>query len=153
MPPLPVPQAETRTSRSVLQPPPADWASATRASPSRTAAASPTSSPASAGSETGSETGTERQWRERAQAAERRIGALEDALVSRPGIEQAKGTLMVVFGIEADTAFETLVWVSQQANVKLVKIAEQFITQAPAIDFNDPGTGERITQLLAHLAR
>lgn len=46
---------------------------------------------------------------------------------SRAAIEQAKGMLMVVYGIDAEAAFDLLRWRSQQANVKLRLLAEQVV--------------------------
>jgi hypothetical protein len=59
--------------------------------------------------------------------------ALQDQLTAavarfaetRSVIEQAKGMLMVVYGIDAPTAFEMLKWRSQHTNVKLRLVAEQ----------------------------
>jgi PAS domain S-box-containing protein len=48
---------------------------------------------------------------------------------SRSGIEQTKGMLMLVYGIDEPTAFELLKWRSQQANVKLRVLAEQVATE------------------------
>ena len=42
----------------------------------------------------------------------------------RSGIEQTKGMLMLVYGIDEATAFELLKWRSQEANVKLRTLAE-----------------------------
>ncbi|OBH12124.1 PAS and ANTAR domain-containing protein [Mycobacterium sp. E1747] len=44
---------------------------------------------------------------------------------NRAGIEQAKGMLMLVYGISASAAFELLKWLSQEANIKLRLLAEQ----------------------------
>jgi hypothetical protein len=44
---------------------------------------------------------------------------------SRAVIEQAKGMLMGVYGICADSAFDLLKWRSQEGNVKLRLVAEQ----------------------------
>jgi hypothetical protein len=46
----------------------------------------------------------------------------------RSGIEQTKGMLMLVYGIDEPTAFELLKWRSQEANVKLRLLAEQVAT-------------------------
>jgi PAS domain S-box-containing protein len=51
---------------------------------------------------------------------------------NRAAIEQAKGMLMVVYGITADAAFELLRWRSQDANVKLRRLAEQVVRHRPA---------------------
>ncbi len=44
---------------------------------------------------------------------------------NRAGIEQAKGMLMLVYGISDSAAFELLKWLSQEANIKLRPLAEQ----------------------------
>ena len=43
----------------------------------------------------------------------------------RAVIEQAKGMLMIVYGIDAEAAFGILRWQSQQHNVKLRLVAER----------------------------
>ncbi|OBG67187.1 MULTISPECIES: PAS and ANTAR domain-containing protein [unclassified Mycobacterium] len=53
---------------------------------------------------------------------------------NRAGIEQAKGMLMLVYGIDANAAFELLKWLSQEANIKLRPLAEQI-----AEDFRGAG--------------
>lgn len=53
---------------------------------------------------------------------------------NRSVIEQAKGMLMNIYGIDADAAFELLRWRSQETNIKLRLVAEQiahdFVTLA-----------------------
>jgi hypothetical protein len=44
---------------------------------------------------------------------------------SRAAIEQAKGMLMLIYGIDDAAAFNLLKWLSQEANVKLRLLAEQ----------------------------
>ncbi|WP_338131816.1 ANTAR domain-containing protein [Rhodococcus qingshengii] len=46
---------------------------------------------------------------------------------SRADIEQAKGMLMLAYGISADRAFDILVWCSQQSNAKVRGVAESFL--------------------------
>lgn len=46
---------------------------------------------------------------------------------NRATIEQAKGMLMVVYGIDADAAFDLLRWRSQEGNVKLRVLAERVV--------------------------
>lgn len=66
----------------------------------------------------------------------------EDALTAklaeitglRAGIEQAKGMLMLIYGFSDSAAFDLLRWLSQEANVKLRRLAEQ-ITE----DFRELG--------------
>ncbi len=57
---------------------------------------------------------------------------------SRSAIDQTKGMLMLVYGIDEPTAFELLKWRSQEANVKLRALAEQVAT-----DFRELSRGER----------
>jgi ANTAR domain-containing protein len=55
-----------------------------------------------------------------------RISAEVREIVDRRAvIEQAKGMLMFIYGIDADTAFGILRWQSQQHNVKLRLVAER----------------------------
>lgn len=49
---------------------------------------------------------------------------LRQALTSQPVIDQAKGALMVRYGIDADRAFQTLARWSQHTNTKVRTIAE-----------------------------
>ena len=51
--------------------------------------------------------------------------AVAEIAENRAVIDQAKGMLMVVYGITADAAFELLRWRSQEANVKVRLLAEQ----------------------------
>jgi hypothetical protein len=44
---------------------------------------------------------------------------------SRAAIEQTKGMLMLIYGINEEVAFNLLRWLSQEANVKLRLLAEQ----------------------------
>ncbi|ORB74350.1 PAS and ANTAR domain-containing protein [Mycobacterium scrofulaceum] len=69
------------------------------------------------------------------QADEEAVSArLAEISGNRAGIEQAKGMLMLVYGISEDAAFELLKWLSQEANIKLRPLAEQI-----AEDFRDAG--------------
>ncbi|GAB2655998.1 PAS and ANTAR domain-containing protein [Prescottella soli] len=66
---------------------------------------------------------------------------------SRTVIEQAKGALMVIYGISADHAFDVLTWKSQQSNVKLRVVAEELVAALPTaldIPFDVRGTFDRI---------
>ena len=53
---------------------------------------------------------------------------LREALTSRAVIDQAKGVLMVVHSIDADSAFSLLVGQSQRENVKLRDLAARLVT-------------------------
>ncbi|WP_254922902.1 ANTAR domain-containing protein [Rhodococcus sp. OK302] len=54
---------------------------------------------------------------------------VSEIAISRSVIEQAKGMLMVVYGVPADRAFDIVVWRSQETNTKLKTVAEQLITR------------------------
>jgi hypothetical protein len=56
-------------------------------------------------------------------------------------IEQAKGMLMLVYGIDADAAFDLLKWRSHESNVKLRRLAEQIAKDFSAV--RDKGIGSR----------
>lgn len=88
---------------------------------------------------------------QRAELAEQRVEAMGRALVSRATIDQAKGVIMGVFGLGPDDAFDVLVWVSQNANVKLATVAVRFLDAARALDLSH-GAREQLTALLAELA-
>lgn len=47
---------------------------------------------------------------------------------NRATIEQAKGMLMAIYGITAESAFDLLRWRSQEGNVKLRVLAEQVVS-------------------------
>lgn len=69
--------------------------------------------------------------------ARRLAGQLEQAMASRAVIEQAKGVLMALRGIDEHEAFEWLRGTSQNQNVKVRSLAEQVVagvsgTKAPS---------------------
>lgn len=53
---------------------------------------------------------------------------IDEIVERRAAIEQAKGTLMLVYGLDDAAAFEILKWLSQQCNTKLRDLAEQVVT-------------------------
>ena len=57
--------------------------------------------------------------------------AMELMSQSRPVIEQAKGALMVTYGLDADDAFLLLRRYSQQVNVKLRDVARAVVEALP----------------------
>ncbi|WP_083583600.1 PAS and ANTAR domain-containing protein [Rhodococcus zopfii] len=65
--------------------------------------------------------------------------ALSTLAESRAIIEQAKGVLMLVYGISADHAFEILTWRSQETNIKLRALAQRIV------DIVAEGSGPRIS--------
>jgi PAS domain S-box-containing protein len=58
---------------------------------------------------------------------------------NRASIEQAKGMLMAIYGLDATAAFDLLKWRSQEANIKLRPLAEQIV-----IDFASVATDETL---------
>ena len=50
---------------------------------------------------------------------------LAEITEQRASIEQAKGMLMLIYGIDEGPAFDLLKWLSQEANIKLRSVAEQ----------------------------
>jgi anti-anti-sigma factor len=54
------------------------------------------------------------------------------ALESHAVIDQAKGALMLGYGIDGDAAFELLRWGSQQRNIKLVTLARRLVAAVQA---------------------
>jgi PAS domain S-box-containing protein len=54
--------------------------------------------------------------------------AIADFMEHRAVIEQAKGFLMMAYGVSAERAFDILVWRSQTTNTKLRKLAQQIIS-------------------------
>jgi PAS domain S-box-containing protein len=55
----------------------------------------------------------------------------------RAVIEQAKGMLMLIYGIDAPHAFDLLRWLSQHTNVKLRRLAEQITVDFAALTDGD----------------
>lgn len=53
--------------------------------------------------------------------------AVSEVAESRGVIEQAKGVLMIAYGIPADRAFDILVWRSQETNVKVRDLASRLV--------------------------
>jgi PAS domain S-box-containing protein len=63
--------------------------------------------------------------------------AVAEIAEARGGIEQAKGMLMLVYRITADSAFELLKWRSQESNVKLRVLAEQIAKDFLALSYDE----------------
>ncbi|WP_232320255.1 GAF and ANTAR domain-containing protein [Rhodococcus sp. WMMA185] len=59
------------------------------------------------------------------------VAQLGVAFRSRAAIDQAKGILMAMRGLDAATAFDVLVAYSQRENVKLHEVAERVVAAAP----------------------
>jgi hypothetical protein len=68
------------------------------------------------------------------QARQDRLTAeVEKITKSRASIEQAKGMLMAIYGIDCQAAFDLLKWRSQQSNVRLRPLAEQIAADFSAV--------------------
>jgi len=74
--------------------------------------------------------------------------AIADFTEHRALIEQAKGILMMTYGIPAERAFDILVWRSQETNTKLRKLASQLIADFTAELQVPAGIRERADHLL-----
>jgi fructose-specific component phosphotransferase system IIB-like protein len=68
---------------------------------------------------------------------ERVTEAVAEIAEARGGIEQAKGMLMLIYRITADSAFELLKWRSQEANVKLRALAEQVVKDFLGLSYDE----------------
>jgi hypothetical protein len=63
--------------------------------------------------------------------------AVAEIAEARGAIEQAKGMLMLVYRITADSAFELLKWRSQETNVKLRLLAEQIVEDFLGLQYEE----------------
>ncbi|KIA64374.1 hypothetical protein FG87_14085 [Nocardia vulneris] len=63
-------------------------------------------------------------------------------------IEQAKGALMLAYGIDAEQAFGLLRKRSQATNVKLRSLAAQLIAELPSLDLAPPELRREVDHLL-----
>ncbi|QIS03424.1 PAS domain-containing protein [Nocardia brasiliensis] len=61
-------------------------------------------------------------------------GALPELYTARAAVEQAKGVLMLVYGVTADQALRVLVWRAQETGVELRGFATQLLTELAALD-------------------
>lgn len=57
-------------------------------------------------------------------------GTLPELYRARTVIEQAKGALMLVYGISAEQAFRVLTWRSQETNTKIRTLSQQLVAEA-----------------------
>lgn len=87
-----------------------------------------------------------------ARARSREIAsATRKAVASRATIEQAKGALMLVYGLDAEAAFALLSWQSQHSNIKLRDLAERLVA-AVGGDIHAPsGIRQRLDEIVYSL--
>jgi PAS domain S-box-containing protein len=83
---------------------------------------------------------------------EHRRETLDDTLPElyavRAVIEQAKGALMLVYGISAEQAFRVLSWRSQETNTKLRALAAQLVHDLRSLVHATPGLRTEFDHLL-----
>ncbi len=63
--------------------------------------------------------------------------AVAEIAESRAGIEQTKGMLMLIYRINAQSAFELLKWRSQESNIKLRVLAEQIAKDFLGLSYDE----------------
>ncbi|WP_330180046.1 PAS and ANTAR domain-containing protein [Nocardia sp. NBC_01503] len=73
---------------------------------------------------------------------------LPEMIEHRAQIEQAKGLLMMTYGINAEQAFRVLVWRSQETNMKLRVLAERIIARLDELPPAAPALRTRFDHLL-----
>ncbi|MDX1885883.1 PAS and ANTAR domain-containing protein [Mycolicibacterium sp. 120270] len=74
-------------------------------------------------------------------AAETQSAIISEAVAeiaeNRAAIEQAKGILMLVYRIDADAAFDLMKWRSQETNVKVRALADQFMADIRSLEYDE----------------
>jgi hypothetical protein len=65
-------------------------------------------------------------------------GNLSEVIAARSEIEQAKGALMLVYGVGAEQAFDLLRWRSQETNTKVRALAAQLVAELPTLGSASP---------------
>jgi ANTAR domain/PAS fold len=79
--------------------------------------------------------------------------SLPDLFAARAAIEQAKGALMLVYGVGADQAFELLQWRSQQTNTKLRALAAQVVAEFETVQTRQDDLRRQFDHLLLTVHR
>jgi hypothetical protein len=74
--------------------------------------------------------------------------SLPELFEARAAIEQAKGALMLVYRINADAAFEILLWRSQQTNTKLRALASQVVAELDTLRYQPDSLRREFDHLL-----
>ncbi|WP_280293981.1 ANTAR domain-containing protein, partial [Nocardia abscessus] len=81
--------------------------------------------------------------------------ALDDVLPqlvdARAVIEQAKGALMLAYGVSAEQAFQVLRWRSQETNVKLRTVAQRVVAELPNVTGDEVKLRARLDHVLLTL--
>ena len=79
---------------------------------------------------------------------------LHRALISRSAIDQAKGMLMLVYGLDAEAAFAMLAWHSRKSRVPLRELTVRFLAavrERPAGSLNPVTTDALLAEITANL--
>ena len=79
--------------------------------------------------------------------------ALQATLTTRVAIEQAKGVLMLVYGLDADAAFQMLVGHSSIANMKVAAIAEAMTSALARRNPSDTVARSEVDRMLRDACR
>lgn len=72
---------------------------------------------------------------------EQMTATIAEIAENRATIEQAKGMLMIVYGIDAEAAFDLLRWRSQEGNIKLRVLAERVVADFLNLTQNETAPG------------
>ncbi|PXX59737.1 PAS domain S-box-containing protein [Nocardia tenerifensis] len=73
---------------------------------------------------------------------------LPEVIEARAVIEQAKGALILAYGVNAEQAFRVLRWRSQETNTKLRDLAAQFVAELRMLSKDSAGFRNRFDHLL-----
>jgi len=77
--------------------------------------------------------------------------AVKGSAETRAAIEQAKGALMITYGLDEDEAFALLRWHSQHTNIKLRDIAAGITDRTNDPDIAGLRADEKITEILTEI--
>ena len=77
--------------------------------------------------------------------------AVELSAATRATIEQAKGALMITYGLDETEAFAVLRWHSQHSNIKIKDIATSMMNRTNDPGIADLGADRKITAILQSL--
>lgn len=83
---------------------------------------------------------------------QRTAEAVGAAAEHRAAIEQAKGALMLSFGVDHDAAFDLLRTYSNRSNVKLAAVAEHIVTRLASPEFSREEPVRSLLDILLDLA-
>lgn len=86
------------------------------------------------------------------EARKRAREAVEASAEYRAIIEQAKGSLMLAYGLDADQAFAMLSWWSRNKNIKLRELAHRLVEQSRAGGLTDGDLRRSFDALLHDIA-